>query len=231
MVKANIGKNLCSHLTNLTIHSIILIMNYMNKMISKYPSLKTCEEEIIAAFDILKETYNADGTVLTCGNGGSASDAEHIVGELMKSFCKKRPMPPSFTETVNDEYLSKNLETSLRAVSLCGHLSLSTAFANDAAPDLVFAQLLYGLGRKNDTLWAISTSGNSKNVIYALKTARAKGIQTIGLTGKSGGQMKELCDVCIKVPAEETYLVQEFHLPVYHTLCLMIEDHFFAETS
>lgn len=203
-------------------------MNMIDELMTQHPVLESCKEDIQSAFDMLKACYEQDGIVYICGNGGSAADAEHIVGELMKSFCLHRPPPEEFVKAVGDPYIHENLEHSLRAVSLCGHVSLSTAFANDVAPDLVFAQQVYGWSRPGDVLWGISTSGNSKNVMYALKVARAKGVASLGMTGQGGGAMAEVCDVCIRVPEAETYKVQELHLPVYHTLCLMLEQHFFG---
>ena len=200
---------------------------YLKELLDRYPRLENCAQDIQAAFDMLIGCYENDGAVYTCGNGGSAADAEHIVGELMKSFTGHRPLSADFTEQLQDEYISGNLEGALRAVALTGQISLSTAFANDVAPDLIFAQQTYGYGRPGDVLWGLSTSGNSKNVLYALKVARAKGMKTLGMTGQSGGQMLNLCDVCIRVPETETYKIQELHLPVYHTLCRMLETRFF----
>jgi len=204
-------------------------MNFMDELIDRYSVLKNCAGDIRSAFDLLVECYEKDRVVYVCGNGGSAADAEHIVGELMKSFIVHRPLPADFLNRLQDDTLSRNLEGALRAVALTGQVSLSTAFANDVAPDLVFAQQVYGYGRVGDVLWGLSTSGNSANVLHALKVARAKGMKTIGMTGRSGGQMQELCDVCIRIPETETYKVQELHLPVYHTLCRMLENYFFGD--
>ena len=200
---------------------------YLNELIERYPVLESCAQDIQSAFGLLTECYENDGTVYTCGNGGSAADAEHIVGELMKSFTKHRPLPADFAEQLKDDYVSGNLEGALRAVTLTGQVGLSTAFANDVAPDLVFAQQVFGYGRAGDVCWSLSTSGNSKNVLHALKVARAKGMKTLGMTGRGEGAMAELCDVCIRVPETETYKVQELHLPIYHTLCRMLEARFF----
>ncbi len=203
-------------------------MNVLDELMERYPQMKCCAEDIQAAFNLLAGCYADDGVVYVCGNGGSAADSEHIVGELMKSFTGHRPLPVDFTERLQDDYLAENLEGTLRAVALTGQISLSTAFANDVASDLVFAQQLFGYGRPGDVCWGLSTSGNSKNVLYALKVARAKGMKTFGMTGHSGGQMLDLCNVCIRVPEIETYKVQELHLPVYHTLCRMLEARFFG---
>lgn len=193
----------------------------------RYPQLEKCGEDIRAAFDLLAGCYEGDGIVYICGNGGSAADAEHIVGELMKSFTMCRPVPPDFSERLNDNGISENLEGALRAVALTAQSSLATAFANDVAPDLVFAQQVFGYGRPEDICWGLSTSGNSMNIQHALKVAKAKDMKTLGMTGYSGGRMADLCDVCIRVPETETYKVQELHLPVYHALCRMLEVHFF----
>lgn len=206
-------------------------MNALSELIERYPQLKCCEEDIQAAFDLLTGCYEKDGTVYVCGNGGSAADAEHIVGELMKSFIGHRPLPDDFTQRLQNDYIAGHLEGALRAVALTGQISLSTAFANDVAPELVFAQQIYGYGRSDDVLWGLSTSGNSKNILQALRVARAKGMKTFGMAGQSGGRMPDLCDVCIRVPETETYKVQELHLPVYHTLCRMLETRFFNQSN
>lgn len=206
----------------------------LDLLIKRYPVLSVCREEIYQAFTLLKETYLNDGMLLVCGNGGSGADSEHIVGELMKEFAIRRPLKEQDKAVIMEaagehgELLAEHLQGSLPAIPLTGNIALSTAFANDAVPELVFAQQVYGYGKTNSALLGISTSGNSLNVIYALEAARAKKMFTIGMTGEGGGKMKELCDVCICVPAKLTYQVQELHLPVYHTLCLMIEEEFFG---
>lgn len=197
--------------------------------------LKDCRTNIEEAFNTLHNCYANRGKVLVCGNGGSAADSEHIVGELMKGFILKRPICDKDKEKLKavfpDDwtYLSDNLEGALPAISLVSQCSLSTAFINDVAPDMVFAQQIYGYGSEYDVLIGISTSGNSKNVVNAIKTAKAFNIKTIGMTGESGGEMKKLCDVTITVPSDITYKVQEYHLPVYHTLCAMIEAEIFEK--
>jgi D-sedoheptulose 7-phosphate isomerase len=198
-----------------------------------YPVLTVCKEDILSAYLILESVYQKGGKLLVCGNGGSGSDAEHIVGELMKEFYIERPlndrMKDRFAMLGEDGWLlGEHLQGALPAITLTSNISLSTAYANDAMPELVFAQQVYGYGKEGDVLLAISTSGNSKNVIYAVKTAKAKGLYTIGLTGKTGGMLKELCDSCICAPSEVTYKIQEFHLPIYHTICRMIEEAFFG---
>ncbi|HJA94180.1 MAG TPA: SIS domain-containing protein [Candidatus Eisenbergiella merdipullorum] len=206
----------------------------LDRLVERYPVLQGCREEIWKAFEILRKTYENKGLLLVCGNGGSGADSEHIVGELMKEFAVKRPLPEAEKEKfmkISSEYgklLGEKLQGSLPAIPLTGNIALSTAYANDAVPELVFAQQVYGYGNPESALLGISTSGNSKNVIYAVETARVKGMAAIGLTGEGGGRLKELCDVCICVPASFTPDVQELHLPVYHALCRMIEEEFFG---
>ena len=174
---------------------------------------------------------------MVCGNGGGASDALHMVGELMKSFMLPRSPDGVLRARLkaaggaDGEYLSTHLQMALPAISLGNETALQTAYGNDVAPDLIYAQQVLGYGRAGDSLIAISTSGNSANVVHAVQVAKAVGLHTIGMTGSAGGRLKELCDVCICVPETETFMVQELHLPVYHTLCLMLEAHYFGETS
>ena len=207
----------------------------IDTLISRYPALEVCRDSVTAAAEAIVHTYKTGGKVITCGNGGSAADAEHIVGELMKGFLKKRPVPQEFAAKLAEispahaEYLTKNLQQPLAAVSLVAGVALPTAFANDQAGDLVFAQQVYGIGRTGDVLLAISTSGNSANVIYAVELAKALGITTVALTGKSGGRLKAIADITIAVPDDETYRIQELHLPVYHALCIAAEAEFFPQ--
>jgi D-sedoheptulose 7-phosphate isomerase len=201
---------------------------HLQELLGRYPHLERCVAEIEAAFELLRRCYERDGVVYLCGNGGSAADADHIVGELMKSFLIHRKIPAEISRGLDDDYLATHLEGALRAIALTGHGSLATAFANDVEPDLIFAQQVFGYGRSGDLLWALSTSGNSRNVLHALKVARARGMATLGMTGRDGGAMTAISDVCIRVPESETHKVQELHLPVYHTLCLMLEARFFS---
>lgn len=211
------------------------IEKHVNLLIQRYPQLSVCRDDIIGAYDILEEAYENDYKLLVAGNGGSAADAEHIVGELMKRFKTPRPVPTDFAKklkAIDSERgtgLAKNLERGLMAIPLVSHEALTTAYINDVDGLGVFAQQLYGFGRQGDVFLGISTSGNSKNVMNATVVARALGIKVIGLTGAKGGELAEVSDVAIKVPETETYMIQELHLPVYHCLCLMLEDHFFGD--
>lgn len=209
----------------------------MKTMIGEYPILGTCRDSTEEAFQLISLSYKGGGKLLICGNGGSASDSEHIVGELMKGFILSRSLKKAarekFEETFpsDGQYLADHLQGALPAISLVSHTALSSAFVNDVRPDMVFAQQVYGYGRLGDCLLGISTSGNSANVVHAVKTARVMGLKTIGMTGATGGKLKELCDITICVPQRETYKVQELHLPVYHALCAMLEEEFFGEDA
>lgn len=201
----------------------------------RVPELSVLNEQIAQAVEILCEAARADRKILICGNGGSAADSEHISGELLKEFKVKRPMSEAFVSQMSQrfgeegEHLAKVLQRGIQAIPLASFTSLSTAYMNDAEPAAVFAQGVCALGREGDVLLAISTSGNSKNVVYAMQAARVLGLKIIALTGETGGCMKSLCDVLLNVPASETYRVQEFHLPVYHTLCAAVERDMFCE--
>jgi D-sedoheptulose 7-phosphate isomerase len=198
-------------------------------------SLKPCRHELERAFDLLAGTFLGGGKLLVCGNGGSAADSEHIVGELMKGFHSRRPIPEADRARLagaggeEGRYLAERLQGALPAISLVSQVSLATAVANDVAADMVFAQQVYGYGRRGDTLLGISTSGNAVNVLNALRTGRAFGLGTLGLTGADGGRMKGLCDVLIRVPASSTSEVQLWHLRVYHAVCALLELEFFGE--
>lgn len=211
------------------------LMKHIETLIDRYPKLIVCKDDIIKAYEILDEAYSQERKLLVCGNGGSASDSEHIVGELMKEFKLKRKVYADQAESmkaIDSEMgttLAENLQGALPAICLTGHSSLTTAFMNDANADLVFAQQVNGYGKANDVFLGISTSGNSKNVVYAAITAKAKGLKIIGLTGQKESKLSKIADCCIRVPETETYKIQELHLPVYHCLCLMLEDHFFGK--
>ena len=206
----------------------------IKNLIDRYPTLALCESDIENATSMLISCYENGGKLLLAGNGGSSADADHIVGELMKGFMKKRELTDSQKaemkekcQDISDETLAK-LQNALPTISLSSFSALNTAFSNDVDADLVFAQGVLGLGKVNDVLIAISTSGNSKNVVEAAKVAKAIGVKVIALTGKSGGVLKNLADITIAVPESETYKVQELHLPVYHSICAEIESHFFS---
>lgn len=192
-----------------------------------------CGKEVLEAYEICRKCYAEGGKLMTCGNGGSAADAEHIVGELMKGFVLQRPLPKNEIEKLEELFgsegkeLGEKLQGSMPAISLTGGLSLTTAFANDVAPENGFAQQLYGYGNAGDVLIALSTSGNSKNVIQAVRVAKLKGVKTVAITGEKDSKLSELCDVTIKMPSCKTYRIQEYTLPVYHVLCAMLEACFF----
>ena len=199
--------------------------------------LECCRRSMEDALELMIGSIQSGGKILTCGNGGSAADAQHIVGELMKGFVLPREIEqfaPSISARIDQKfpshaaYLKRNLQAAIPAVSLTGETALMTAYSNDKAPDLIFAQQLLGLGRAGDVLMAISTSGNSSNVIYAIEVATAMEIKTIGLTGRTGGLMSSMVDVSINAPADHAYTIQEFHLPIYHALCLALEAEFFS---
>lgn len=207
---------------------------HLSHLIDRYPKLIVCRDDILKAYNLLESAYSSGRKLLVSGNGGSASDSEHIVGELMKEFRLKRKVYADQAEAmmaIDPEMgatLAENLQGALPAICLTGHSSLTTAFMNDANADLIFAQQVNGYGKPNDVYLGISTSGNSKNVTYAAITAKAKGLKVIGLTGARDNKLSRLADCCIKVPETETYKIQELHLPVYHCLCLMLEDYFFG---
>ena len=192
-------------------------------LFERYPQLNICAKDIEKALALMIDTYKNGGKILVCGNGGSASDADHIVGELMKGFLKDRKI----TDARIPQELRGKLQGALPAISLSAHTSLMTATINDNDADMIFAQQVYGYANENDLLIAISTSGNSKNVVNAVKVAKALGVKVVALTGESGGTLKEIADVAICAPSTETYKIQEYHLPVYHWLCANVEEYFY----
>lgn len=196
-----------------------------------YPELKAIEPNINAAIDLIEKCYKKGGKVLVAGNGGSASDSSHIVGELMKGFIKKRELPKKIADKINKQddgsYLSSHLQGALPAIDLTSSNAIISAFSNDVAPDMIYAQLLFGYAKENDVFIGLSTSGNSKNIVNALKVAKALGIKTIAFTGMNESKCSELADVTIKAPSKETYRIQEYHLPIYHHICIEIEQKFF----
>lgn len=195
----------------------------INELIKRYPALDECKEDIQKALNLLTETYKNGGKVLVCGNGGSAADSEHIVGELMKGFMLKRKV---CDERIPED-LKCNLQGALPAISLPSQSAILSAFINDVEPDMMYAQLVYGYAKEGDLLIGLSTSGNSKNVVNAARVAKAMNMKVLSLTGISGGKLNEISDVTVKVPECETYKIQEYHLPVYHYLCAETEKCFF----
>ncbi|WP_295162652.1 SIS domain-containing protein [uncultured Brachyspira sp.] len=205
----------------------------MKELINRFPKLEVVKKEIEKVINETINTYERGNKVLIAGNGGSACDSEHIAGELLKSFLKKRPINENIRKELlkieDGKYIADNLESPLRAVALTSHLGLSSAYLNDKEPYLVFAQQLLGFGDRGDIFFAISTSGNAKNIIYAAKLAKAMGIKIVSFTNQNGGKLAEMADIAVKAPAEETYITQEYHEAVYHEICIRVEEHFFKE--
>lgn len=210
------------------------LLGFVDSLIERHSVLNVCRDDIILAYSILETAFANKHKLLVAGNGGSASDSEHIVGELMKEFKLKRKIYSNQAKALMKidkemgQELANNLQGALPAICLTGHSSLTTAFINDVNADMIFAQQVNGYGKKNDVFLGISTSGNSKNVVYAAITAKAKGLKVIGLTGLKESKLSSLSDCCLRVPETETYKIQELHLPVYHCLCLMLEESFFG---
>lgn len=206
-------------------------MTILDTLFESYPALAGCKTDIEAACGMLINCYKTDKKVLVCGNGGSAADSEHIVGELMKGFNLKRPMPDKlkkkFADFENGEHIADTLQMPLRAISLVSHTGLMTAFGNDCDADLIFAQQVLGFGDENDVLIALSTSGNSKNVVYAAETAKALGLKVLSITGGKDSKLSALSDVTVMLPKFTPFEVQELTLPVYHALCAAVEAEFF----
>lgn len=207
--------------------------DFLDELIERYPALTPVKEDIWNLYKTLEECYAAGGKVLIAGNGGSSADAEHIVGELMKGFKKSRSVSQEFADRLKEidperagELIAK-LQGGLPAISLSSHPALCTAYLNDVDGNLIVAQQVYGYGKPGDVFLGISTSGNAKNVMYAVAVAKAKGMKVAALTGKDGGKLGKAADVAVIVPEPETYKIQEFHLPIYHVLCLMLEERFF----
>lgn len=213
-------------------------LSKIDELIKRYPDLEICRDSLQESVEAICESFRGGHKLLTCGNGGSASDSMHIVGELMKGFILPRSIKyfnTDFYDKLNEsypddvEYFANNLQCALPAISLVGETALTTAFSNDQAPDLAFAQQVLGIGKTGDILLAITSSGNSTNVLHAIKVAKIKGLKTIALTGRTGGKVKDLADISICVPADSAHTIQEFHLPVYHMLCLAAENEFFTK--
>lgn len=195
------------------------------QLYDKYPILENCKQEIEAAIEMILDTYRKGGKLLLCGNGGSCSDCEHIVGELMKGFLSPRPV----TDERIPEHLRKNLQGSLPAIALTSQSAILSAFANDVDPSMVYAQMVYGYAKENDLFIGLSTSGNSQNVVNAAELAKALGVKTIALTGQNKSKLSEVCTITINVPETDTYKIQELHLPVYHYICAIVEWSIFNE--
>lgn len=208
-------------------------MGYLEELLRRYPALEPVKGSILEVYEILRQCFASGHKLLVAGNGGSAADSEHIVGELMKGFVKRREVPEAMAERLREaggelgEELAGKLQGGLPAIALSGHPGLSTAFLNDVDGRLVYAQQVYGYGEEKDVFLGISTSGNADNIRYALITARAKGMKTVGLTGRDGGTLARMADAAVVVPEQETFKIQELHLPIYHALCLMLEECFF----
>jgi len=204
----------------------------LNELMSRYPVLEPNGPDLLKALSILLECHANGNKILICGNGGSAADSEHISGELVKGFMLRRHISEGDAEVFNKLgedgiCLTESLQQGIRAIPLPSYAAGMTAYINDMEPNLVYAQLTYALGMKGDVLLPISTSGNSKNTYFATLVAKTKGMKTIALSGKTGGKLNDICDVCIKVPEDETFKIQELHLPVYHFLCSALESELF----
>lgn len=212
----------------------IKLQNHVDLLVKRYPALGGVRHSLIESYRVLEECYMHGGKLLVAGNGGSAADSEHIAGELMKRFRNPRPVSDEFAQKleaadpIRGKLLAHNLECSLMVIPLVAHEALTTAYINDVDGLGIFAQQLFGFGKEKDVFLGISTSGNSENVLKAAVVAQAMGIKVIGLTGEDGGELAKKADVCVKVPATETYMIQEYHLPIYHCWCMMLEDRFFG---
>jgi len=208
-------------------------LKIVDELEERYPMLADSKDKVIKIIEMLEVSFSEGGKLLLCGNEGSAADCNHIVGVLMKSFKKKRPIDAALKRKLKliDEaagaYLANTLQLGLPAISLAAHTGYMTAFSNDSSAMAVFANQVLSYGNKGDIFWALSTSGNSKNVIMAAMVARARGLKVIGMTGQDKCELEEYCDICIHVPAKEKYQVQEYHLPIYNAICLGIENEFF----
>ena len=201
-------------------------MDAINELILSFENLRMLEDEVRTSANLITESFSNGNKLLLCGNGGSCADCEHIAGEMVKQFAKERPLNPEIVEKLGPE-LSSELHGGLPALSLPSMIGFHTAFNNDNNPEFAFAQQVVAFGKANDVLWGISTSGNSRNVLHAVKTAKALGLKTIGLTGKNGGKLSQIADITIKAPADNVARIQELHLPIYHAICAFVEDKLF----
>ena len=201
-------------------------MDAIKELILSFENLRMLEDEIRTSANLITESFSNGGKLLLCGNGGSCADCEHIAGEMVKQFAKERPLSSEIVEKLGPE-LSSELHGGLPALSLPSMIGFQTAFNNDNNPEFAFAQQVVAFGKPDDVLWGISTSGNSKNVLHAVKTAKALGLKTIGLTGENGGKLDQVADIAIKVPADDVARIQELHLPIYHAICGFVENEMF----
>lgn len=210
-------------------------MKHIDELCIRYPVLSVCKNDIEKAAEALIESFENGGKLLVAGNGGSCADSDHISGELLKSFVKKRRPSAELIDSIRKinpetgDYLADKLQGSLPVIALTNNTALMTASLNDVDGNVMFAQQVNGYGKEGDVFLGISTSGNSKDIVYPTVVAKAKGLMTVALTGKDGGKLKGIADICIVVPEQETFKIQELHLPVYHTLCLEIEEYFWRE--
>lgn len=210
-------------------------MKHIDELCIRYPVLSVCKNDIEKAAEALIESFENGGKLLVAGNGGSCADSDHISGELLKSFVKKRRPSVELLDSIRKinpetgDYLSDKLQGSLPVIALTNNAALMTASLNDVDGNVMFAQQVNGYGKEGDVFLGISTSGNSKDIVYPTVVAKAKGLMTVALTGKDGGKLKGIADICIVVPEQETFKIQELHLPVYHALCLEIEEYFWRE--
>ena len=201
-------------------------MDAINELVLSFENLRMLEDEVRTSANLITESFSNGNKLLICGNGGSCADCEHISGEMVKQFAKERPLNPEIVEKLGPE-LSSELHGGLPALSLPSMIGFHTAFNNDNNSEFAFAQQVVAFGKANDVLWGISTSGNSKNVLHAVKTAKALGLKTIGLTGENGGELSQIADITIKAPADNVARIQELHLPIYHAICAFVEDKLF----
>ena len=210
-------------------------MDAVDELAQRRPDLTECLADVRRALEIIADCFRKGGKLLVCGNGGSAADSEHIVGELMKGYRRLRPLPEETRKRFEADWpeqgktMADHLQGALPALSLVSQTALMTAFMNDVDPGMIFAQQVYGYGRPGDALLGLSTSGNSANVLNALRVARTLGLRTIGMTGKSGGDMPAVCEITIRAPYERTSDIQEAHFPIYHALCAGLEESFFSQ--
>lgn len=205
-----------------------------SELLERYPSLESCKKEILGVVEMLVQNHKDGNKILLCGNGGSSADAEHISGELLKGFMSKREVTGQEREEFlklgeDGEKLANNLQRGVKALPLGSFQSALTAYINDANPELAYAQLTYSLASQGDVLFVLSTSGNSKNIYYAVLTAKSLGLKIVSLTGSTGGLLKDISDICIRAPEAATFKIQELHLPIYHFICAGVESELFID--